>query len=1661
MHRVDGRRAISQATWWKSSGGWYEIIKLNLSPKQRTRRRRSKIKMKLDEKVAVTVCNANLASQRPSSRGLPKMSKIITYTILMPIALFWIMSTLISCQLIVDHPKSRRHYQPQDKSYRSFQFPQHLQYHPPYTLAVSEFTREALLKEQEKFESELRNETSLPINREKQNELLRKLSSTMLLETLLRHPLPTNKAPFPTLPIPKILNADSPKFIVKPKHRNSTLNHLRPQKPKRFETDRSKTQIQSAAASIKDVATANLTTSNEYDLDPKSSHEKISELPYNTSLKRPTEIFDPSALNYLVDKLLRSGSNDPVQKRPTRPTISDNVRNPLADIYDTGQYPKGQEKPIITLDMLIKDEYDSRIKPMVKTLMEQQKLSSQPARGSQATSTSLVPTNHKLEESETVTDSSTSSTTFNPRNAGDNLLLSPSTTSTTQAPPTLKDGNILISFEDLDDAEEFEEDDYIDNQAERDIQNLANNTKAMKFTTKPYRYKPTSAKTSTRKVLQNVPPYQLNDSSIVSHSNQSSFRPIQPALFSDTVTSESVRSKNPSDKTADASIRGSLVFSDGADEAERARLERKRAQMNLRNSLRNSYGTRNSAKFGLEADTATQIPPTVATTEPAQTSIDRTDSFLLNQLLSTVDPLSDLNHKLRAKSSSHSGLPFNLPHNPHLMYKGYVGKDDYLFSSTARDWSKPISHREASSSTNAVRNLYQPHLPTTTTPSPSTEPPSVPYNYFLNLPVTNAQSVPSMVIPTSGPFLEMTTQPPLLTNYTEISHSKNVLQQPYLGSSQHHQHHQRPNLVPIQSNNRSYSYQIPDRPVKNFGQTNRANEINRNDSVPNAKPSSSWLPTKMQAGGELSPPTKRRHHGSDSSSANSTGTNQLIPISSANNGISLVSLNKAKVSITREQQAIDENGSAENDPPILTATNDNPSDTRKQHNSQPNSSNKRFHVQRNKSRVSNSSVSELDPGDSSGTDGPGKLGANLDTNDYAMQQQAKRTKKKQYSKEPFESESLDGAGDEDEDDAAAAANQSDEPDSYQTDDNATGSRKKVANKKRPKDSRVRLMAGANANNQQQAKQATNQTDRVLITHEPAESEILLNGLDKNLEFPDGRKKNMTTSRFITHSHKPQSKVSETILIDASGNGGSGAVSSSAQPTPPADRSSVPTSFGSTIIPSSNFFGEASSESPTLDNSIPMINQSGKINSGGTKQLSPDDLYQPTLAPKLSTLATTAQTTETSLSTSASGPGPAKTGSSSSKGTSDRLAFILIGGSCALSVVCLVLAAMSMRCSDMCDDYRSLRNAERAALKLEKHRLKYTKNHQINRYNRQSADIGQSLIEDLNGNSQNSASESEMRNSKCLGGGNSNLLNQSQEPIWSHSSPNKLHQQPALSYGNKEPSGCRCGNCISHRWLCHDDLMAANKQHLSWFSPHYYMQHHSSRLRPLFGAGSSVGTFFPRRVDNPPYQVNQMAGDPLIDDDHVQVTKTKSILHNNKLKRAQSRLAEPICDSGFCANPEHHQHACHHLHHMDPASASDESELTLDGEPGLCCDGARCPNNHHNQGQPRVRLQQQQRPSGSSSHHTSSAWRLGSIRKAQQHGHHVHHHHHHQQQQASSSDTSSIVQCTCSREHQPLISSRQLRASHKHSKPDSRSSFKHQTKRDKSMLIWSTNRDRLI
>ncbi len=152
-------------------------------------------------------------------------------------------------------------------------------------------------------------------------------------------------------------------------------------------------------------------------------------------------------------------------------------------------------------------------------------------------------------------------------------------------------------------------------------------------------------------------------------------------------------------------------------------------------------------------------------------------------------------------------------------------------------------------------------------------------------------------------------------------------------------------------------------------------------------------------------------------------------------------------------------------------------------------------------------------------------------------------------------------------------------------------------------------------------------------------------------------------------------------------------------------------------------------------------------------------------------------------------------------TTERLAYILIGSCCALSILCLIVVAMSVRCRDMCDEYRSWKKAEKAALRWQRHQYRLAHHQQdLSRYFRTPVETNQ----DSNGRITNG----------------------------------QISSAPAPMFG---PTCCHCINCSSS-WLFRD----VNKG--GWCCQRGYY-HPAPRGKLPFGAASSVNTFMPRYANN--------------------------------------------------------------------------------------------------------------------------------------------------------------------------------------------------------------------
>ena len=149
-------------------------------------------------------------------------------------------------------------------------------------------------------------------------------------------------------------------------------------------------------------------------------------------------------------------------------------------------------------------------------------------------------------------------------------------------------------------------------------------------------------------------------------------------------------------------------------------------------------------------------------------------------------------------------------------------------------------------------------------------------------------------------------------------------------------------------------------------------------------------------------------------------------------------------------------------------------------------------------------------------------------------------------------------------------------------------------------------------------------------------------------------------------------------------------------------------------------------------------------------------------------------------------------------TTERLAYILIGSCCALSILCLIVVAMSVRCRDMCDEYRSWKKAEKAAQRWHRHQYRLTAiPPDMSRYFRTSFQPSQEY-------------------------------NRSNLPL------THLPDSHVPLFG---PTCCHCLNCSSS-WLFRDA-----KRGVWGCTRGYY--HPAPRGKLPFGAASTVNTFMPR------------------------------------------------------------------------------------------------------------------------------------------------------------------------------------------------------------------------
>lgn len=1662
----------------------------------------------------------------------------------------------------------------------------------------------------------------------KRNELVRRLSSTMLLESLLRHPFPINKSPFPPLPSPVTL---LPSLQGSNNNRNNQADRGQ-------QSEQSVEQQPTRGQSFLEMSTSNQSISTS---EHETDRNKMRASPLFAVGQ--SDVFNASSLNYLVEKLLSGvklpqnvASVEESQRfRGSRPmqrkTLPPDERSTFPKNDSTGE--------ITTLDKLIRDEYESRTRPMIEILDKRQNLSTVLLKDDTNSmlidiqTTKALPLNHRIDEdylTEATSRAGDSTTTHNPpdnQQAADQLEDATTSTSTaapttaraastrTTATPVAEDSSLsgyssspddqaIFSLEPKDESDnswvnfDFEELDALDetsaeedaDETSTDDSRVANKTRAVQRkpgststvgpATDTTKSQPNATRTADNwKHLYNVPPYiftSLNaDLARSPPKNQSRAAhptelwggtedPQVASLGSTTSGTNSVATleESPelsegggillkaskgmtklsssgggggssSKRSSDAASgpRGSLVFSDGANEAaDRGR--RNQTQIGAKASTRSGN---NKKKSRDKLPPPTTAPPvakkkaaTIAIDDSSSSKQQRKESLLLNHLLSTMNPLSELDLRLNLKDSRAADGSNNLnaidrygttemsllpvtarPRNP-LEYNGYVGGADYL---STRDWSRPISttQRQQSPATPAsfghlsspTRRHYRgPHFPTTTTsttPAPPTEPPSVPYNYYIHQPVTNAQSVPTMVIPT--------TDSPGEINTTEMSSSRLL---PPSSSSK-----------PTNSTTKKFSHQLSN---NNNNMLPARNHTQQRGKKPNAT-SGDFVPISESESPSTLTSNQRTTPNSITSDQNWSATKMTNLQPSATEPTQRKPTKSIQI-VSRHNLEANRSNSMQHDlrgepPNLLLITSEEPASLYNIGDQQTPSTTTTTTTasdghsdiwqksttgsrQRNKSSVNKLGVGdESSMGDTDRADEqrPRKPFHHSGSNRRRINNQAS-------SNSTIRSNQIDSHSiDDDDDDGDGQLRPNGNEDVYGQQEKwpnsfvagTTKSPKRLPaseggrviligdhnrGKTRSNVSTAAIQSNSNGNGTQLMHLATGNMVPVRVNS----SASLIPQLPNVVYFGDQLEDSENPLQQQTFNQ--QQPLDRQHLLQNSSQ-------FHQQQRGPAMRKppSVITTEGDPyqLISSNTVMATLPGLSTSAIDSAKSFTSPASSAKTTSKPQATDDYSASTVANNGSQAA----------SPPTDGLAGIKT-SSSQKTGNDRLAFILIGGSCALSVVCLVLAAMSMRCQDMCDDYRSLRNAERAALKLQRHRLKYTKNHQqIN--NRYGGGDNQALPAQINPELVAAAAAGNFHSNQNLSSlGLSNQCSRSaavkclnERPIQLVASLDGAGDQQASIWNSQQRQHlCGCQNCLQRTAAAGSNYPNSeqDKENFgAWMHSYLQQRQHNrqqqqhrhasaSRPRPLFGVASSVGTFFPRRqggqqqgfsggssdaqilIDSQPSCVATGAATTF--DRQAQPTRSKSILaKNNTDCNSSSHLHSGCAAESVCHHQQRHHsnRACSHQHFGSQATSSEPSDSSLDEL--LVCNGDGG-GAHHRQCRHQLKLSQvkSQAKSVLNNQHTHN------------HGHHNHHHnrsnHHHGHNQhratASSSSASDSAQCTCSHSHshshshsadqQPLLATTPAAA------PKSGRGAAHkdqrQTKRDKQ-LIWSANRDRLI
>lgn len=182
-------------------------------------------------------------------------------------------------------------------------------------------------------------------------------------------------------------------------------------------------------------------------------------------------------------------------------------------------------------------------------------------------------------------------------------------------------------------------------------------------------------------------------------------------------------------------------------------------------------------------------------------------------------------------------------------------------------------------------------------------------------------------------------------------------------------------------------------------------------------------------------------------------------------------------------------------------------------------------------------------------------------------------------------------------------------------------------------------------------------------------------------------------------------------------------------------------------------------------------------------------------------------------------------------TTERLAYILIGSCCAISIFCLIVVAFSIRCRDMCAEYKNWKNAEKLALfnyRYQQHQQQQQRNHRLKLH--QMAAFGNLVSESNSSSSQLISGHSGSSGPPAVNVGAVGALTNLSRPIFG-------------------PAPCCCCPTANLNNNNNNKDKKHSKQHNANDQANFHF-HPCPRGRLPFGAASSVFARFNGAANNP-------------------------------------------------------------------------------------------------------------------------------------------------------------------------------------------------------------------